>query len=557
MLLELHIRNMALIEKADLDFNKGFTVISGETGAGKSILIDSINFALGAKISKDIISKGKDYAYVELIFKIEDEEKISYIKALDFNILDDGILIISRKLNSTRSILKVNDESVTLSKLSKLTKLLIDIHGQHEHQSLLSKSKQLELIDKMLDLDAKENKNKLSICYQKYKEIKDILSKDIDSYIREREIDILKYEIREIENANLRQDEEEKINLAYKKLKNISNIDENLKSVSALLEENSISSTISYISNISDLDLNIKNIENKLYDIDAELSTIKSKIDKYIEKLDYDENKFEKLQKRLDFINRFTSKYTSDVPTLLEMLKAKKLRLKYLVDFEANKEKSQKALEQLTKELDILSIELRKERKNTAKKLEDTIIKNLLDLNFLNVEFKIEFKELDEYTKLGLDDLEFMISTNPGNPLKPLKDVASGGELSRIMLAFKASLADFDEIDTLIFDEIDTGISGVTAQRVSEKIAYISNKHQVLAITHLPQIAAMSDYNYLIEKHSDGIKTTTDIKYIKGDDIILEIARLLGGSNISNIVLDTAKEMKTLANDFKKYRRLR
>ncbi len=551
MLLELHIRNMALIEKADLDFRSGFTVLSGETGAGKSILIDSINFALGAKTSKDIIREGAEFAYVELIFKILDKEKIEYIKSLDFNILEDGILIISRKLSASRSILKVNDESITIAKLSTLTGLLIDIHGQHEHQSLLSKAKHLSIVDGMLDKEALALKANIQALYDRYKEIKNKLSLDDDSFIREREIDILKYEIREIEISRLKPNEEEKLNMAYRKLKAVSNINDNLTDVIEILDNTDIGSAVTSLEEISSFSPELKEFEQELYDLDAKICDINRDIKAYFDKLDYSEENFEKIQKRLDFVNRFTNKYTSDTDKLAFILKTKKERLRDLLNFDSDREKLSRELENLEMEFTDLSNSLRLLRKKVAKILEENIKNNLIELNFINVEFKIEFKELDNFSVNGLDDIEFMISTNPGNPLKPLKDVASGGELSRVMLAFKSVLANVDDIDTLIFDEIDTGISGRTAQKVAEKISYISKEHQVLCITHLPQIAAMADCNYLIEKSSDGIETKTSIENIKDESLVLELARLLGGSEITKAVLDTAKEMKELANKYK------
>lgn len=551
MLLELHIRNMALIEKADLDFRSGFTVLSGETGAGKSILIDSINFALGAKTSKEIIREGAEFAYVELIFKILDKEKIEYIKSLDFNILEDGILIISRKLSVSRSILKVNDESITIAKLSTLTGLLIDIHGQHEHQSLLSKAKHLSIVDGMLDKEALALKANIQALYDRYKEIKNKLSLDDDSFIREREIDILKYEIREIEISRLKPNEEEKLNMAYRKLKAVSNINDNLTDVIEILDNTDIGSAVTSLEEISSFSPELKEFEQELYDLDAKICDINRDIKAYFDKLDYSEENFEKIQKRLDFVNHFTNKYTSDTDKLAFILKNKKERLRDLLNFDSDREKLSRELENLEMEFTDLSNSLRLLRKKVAKILEENIKNNLIELNFINVEFKIEFKELDNFSMNGLDDIEFMISTNPGNPLKPLKDVASGGELSRVMLAFKSVLANVDDIDTLIFDEIDTGISGRTAQKVAEKISYISKEHQVLCITHLPQIAAMADCNYLIEKSSDGIETKTSIENIKDESLVLELARLLGGSEITKAVLDTAKEMKELANKYK------
>ncbi len=551
MLLELHIKNMALIEKADLDFYNGLTVLSGETGAGKSILIDAINFALGAKVSRDIIREGEDFAYTELIFKVEDAKKIEYIKSLDFNIADDGLVLISRKLTESRSVQRVNDESVTLTRLSALTHILIDIHGQHEHQSLLSPSKQLDILDSMLDEAAGFRKEELGKLYTDYKRLSEKLGTLDDDFVRDREIDILKYEIREIENAKLKANEEEKLNTAFRKLKAISDIDEHLKSAFTILKDCNIGEAAAELREVSSYDKRLEAIEQALTDVDANISDLSLEINKYLEGLEYDEENFEKIQKRLDFVNRFTSKYTKDIDKLAEILRSKKLRLKELTDFSANKSRFEEELKLLSEKYTDEALALREDRKKAAKKFEKEIIENLSDLNFLNVEFAIRFKEQNSFTSKGLDDIDFMLSTNPGNPLKPLKDIASGGELSRIMLAFKAVLADTDDIETLIFDEIDTGISGRTAQKVAQKLSVTAKNHQVLCITHLPQIAAMADYNYLIEKSSDKNETKTHVTNIKASALIDELARLLGGSEITTAVLGTAKEMKELADKFK------
>lgn len=551
MLLELHIKNMALIEKADIEFSKGFSVLSGETGAGKSILIDSINFALGKKISKDIIREGAEYAYVELVFKIESDSLFNKIKDLDFQIDEDRILIISRKLSSTRSKFLVNDESVSVRKLEMLSSLLIDIHGQHEHQFLLSKSKHLEMLDSFMSKEDVLIKEEVKKLYFTYLELKQKIELHSDDYIREREIDILKYEIKEIENANLKENEEEKLNLAYRKLKSISKIGESLNLILENISEFDVSASISEISKISDYDKELKEIETLLYEAESMTASIYQKTNSYMEKLEYDDTKFEKIEKRLEFVNRFTSKYTSDVSKIRQILEEKKKRLFELVSYTKDKEKYQEELLKVESELNSKSISLRLKRLEVAKTFTKNIVDNLKELNFLDVSFKVHFKELESFSKDGLDEIGFLISTNKGHFEKPLKDIASGGELSRIMLSFKSMIALIDEIPCIIFDEIDTGISGHTARKVAEKIAHLSKNHQVLCITHLPQIAAMADNNYLIKKESDNTSTRTFINNIKDDDLINELARLISGSKITNAVIDTAKEMKYLANAYK------
>ncbi len=551
MLLELHIRNMALIEKADIDFAKGFTVLSGETGAGKSILIDSINFALGAKTSKDMIREGEEYAYVELVFRLEQEEKIRQIRDLDFPVADDGILVISRKLSANRSSLKVNDESVSAARLRILSSMLIDIHGQHEHHSLLSTAKHLEIVDSLLPKGALHIKQEFARIYARHQELEQKLQAAEDAYIREREIDILKYEIREIESAKLKPDEEEKLHLAYKRLKSLSELCAALESSLSLLQVRHLDEAAAELAGAGAIDRKVAQWAEKLLDMDAALSELDKEMLNYLEELDYKEENLDKLQKRLDFVHKFTHKYGSDADKLAEILHRKKLRLRELLHFDTDRQRFMEEAEALEKQMHQQSLILREARKQAALHLQEDIIRNLRDLHFLDVQFAVHFEEKDSFLATGADALSFMLSTNPGQPLKPLQDIASGGELSRIMLAFKSVLAQMDEIDTLIFDEIDSGISGRTAQKVAQKLALLGKKHQVLCITHLPQIAAMADENYLIEKSSDGTDTRTDVIKITGEDLVEELARLLGGSEITKAVKDTAREMKELANQYK------
>lgn len=552
MLIGLEIKNMALIENASIEFNKGLTVLSGETGAGKSILIDSINFALGAKVSKELIREGADYAYATLVFKIENENLKKNIESLDFNLEEDNLLIITRKLSHTRTSIKVNDEIITAAKLSKLSKLLIDIHGQHEHQSLFSLSKQLDMLDSLMNEEELMLKKEYENLYNEYIQIKQKINEHSDEYIREREIDILKYEIREIESSRYKPDEEEKLNTAYRRLKSVSNIAQTLSYVYDELSELNISGIIPEIRKISDFDTKIKKFEEKLYDIENDLLTLNSDLLEYIETLEFDEDRFIKIEKRLDFVNSFTNKYTSDYDELIKILNIKKKRLKELLVYSKNKNLYLEELKKIEDSLNYKGSQLRVIRFKLAEKLKENIVNNLKELNFLDVKFEILFKELNIFNKRGLDEIEFLISTNPGNPPKPLKEIASGGELSRIMLAFKSLIADMDETPSLIFDEIDTGISGITATKVAQKLAIISKKHQVLCITHLAGIAAMADNNYLIEKSTNGIETKTNISDIRGDNLVNELARLLGGSTVTEAVLSTAKEMKNLADEYKK-----
>lgn len=551
MLLELHIRNLALISRADLEFYTGLTVLSGETGAGKSILIDSINLALGAKAGKDFIRRGADYAYIELLFSVDDEEKIKKIRAIDIEVGDEGLLIITRKISESKSVMRVNDEAVSANKLKKLMGLLIDMHSQNEHRSLMGSQYQLELIDLYAKNETKPLKELLKSLLQKYNEISSRLLDVPNTALRLREIEILKYEINEIESAGLRQGEEEELIQQIKKLKNASKIIEELNKAALILEENELSQAVSSLKAAALYDASLTDIESQLNEAEIIMSEASGSLNSYISDFEYDSAELEHLEKRLDLIRQLQSRYSEDIEEIFKILEEKKQRLEFLENFEIQGKKLTEEKKELRQKLDRVCTQLSQRRKTASLTLCKNIIKELEELNFLGVEFEIYFDKLNEYTKTGNDRVEFMLSTNPGQPKKPLSEVASGGELSRIMLAIKTTLARNDEVDTLIFDEVDAGISGRTAQRVSEKLYVIGSRHQVICISHLPQIAAMADHNYLIAKHTDGSSTETEIEYIKDESVVKELARLLGGSEITEAVYDTAREMKLLADKFK------
>ena len=543
MLTQLHVRNLALIEKADLEFAHGLTILSGETGAGKSILIDSINVALGAKTGKGIIRNGAEYAYIELIFTIDDPEKIRKISELDITLEDGDMLIISRKITPTRSIAKINDETVTAAKLRALTGLLIDMHGQFEHQSLLSPASHLDFIDKLSPKSIADIKKNLAAYCKEVNAVDTQLHDGSDKVLREREADILRYEIEEISKADLKTGEEEKLLEEFRRMKNSSKISDGLSSAGNKLDDDNISRALKDVSDIANLDKDIDNIKTQLGEIESLIYEARRSIDEYLNGFEYDEKRFDEIENRLDVIHRIQGRYGDDIEKILEGLKERQDRLEYLDNYDNVHDGLLKRKKEITAQIMKACDELTKIRAATAAKLKGRITKELQDLNFLGVNFDIEMKKSDKFTPDGNDDVQFMISTNPGQPIMPLKDVASGGELSRIMLALKTVLADTDEIETLIFDEIDAGISGKTAQKVAEKLHIIGRNHQVLCITHLPQIAAKADNHYLISKSTDGRQTRTDIRNIEGEESVAEIARMMGGEITQN-VLAAAREMK-------------
>ncbi|ADL05761.1 DNA repair protein RecN [Lacrimispora saccharolytica] len=550
MLSELHVRNLALIEKADVEFGQGFNVLTGETGAGKSIIIGSVTIALGGKTPKDIIRKGAEYAYIELIFSVRDLEKVRLLKEMDVYPDGDGTVIISKKIMPSRSLSKINDETVTAGKLRDITGLLIDIHGQHEHQSLLYKSKHLEILDRYQEKKSHELKENIAVTYGEYVRLKDRLSSfRLDEESRLREMDFIRYEIEEIENARLKEGEKEELSSRYRLFLNAKKITESLSIAYSAVDSDFISRALKEVESVASYDDRLSTIRDQLFDADSILSDINREITSYMDDLSFDEEEYSQMEERLDVIHNLEAKYGGSLDQIFTNREEKQNRLEELEDYDGAKKRTEEEFYRVSDRLEHLSERLSEMRKHTAKELTEKIKEGLNDLNFIDVEFSMEFSRLGHYTAGGFDEAEFLISTNPGEPLKPLGMVASGGELSRIMLAIKTVLADTDDIPTLIFDEIDTGISGRTAQKVSEKLAYIAGNHQVICITHLPQIAAMADCHYEIAKAVEEGRTATSIHRLTGEEVIEELARLLGGAEITQAVRANAREMKRLAKE--------
>ena len=547
MLLELHVKNLALIETADVELEDGLNILTGETGAGKSIMIGSVNLALGQKASKEMIRNGAEYAYVELVFSV-DPEKEDALRALDVMPDENGTLIISRKIMPSRSLSRINDEAVTAARLKQVTSLLIDIHGQHEHQSLLHASKHLEILDTYAKSRVQQLKIQTASLYAEYISLEKQLSQlDTDNESRRREADFLRFEIEEIENAQLKAGEEECLAACCRKYGNARRIMENLSAAYRAVDTEAVGNALHQVCEVAEFDPELKAIQDQLYDAEAVLSDAHHAIGEYLEQLDFDEQAYREAQDRLDLIRGLETKYGAGVEQIEKALEEKKNRLEQLEHFDEYRMQLEQQYQKAEKALEAVSAELSAVRQEEAKKLAEKIRAGLIDLNFLDVRFSMEFRRLSHYTASGFDEAEFVISTNPGEPERSLGQVASGGELSRIMLAIKTVLADSDDIPTLIFDEIDTGISGRTAQRVAEKLAVIARNHQVICITHLPQIASMADCHFEIKKSTDGASTKTRITRLKEDEVVAELARLLGGAQITDAVLQNAREMKELA----------
>ena len=553
MLLGLHVKNLALIERADIEFAGGLNILTGETGAGKSVIIGSVGLALGAKASKDLIRQGEESAYIELVFSVDDEKKKEALKELEIVPDGDGLLIISRRITQNRSVSRVNDETVTAARLRAVTGLLLDIHGQHEHQSLLHRQRHLEILDEYSRSETEQLRSKVADGYRKYNALKEKLADfSMDGETRRREADFVRFEIDEIENARIRPGEEDELSARYRRFSHAQKIIESMTDAYRALDGDGISRALREVESVVEYDDGLRGIADSLADVESILGDLNRSISDYMNEMEFDGEEFKQTEERLDFIRGLMAKYGGTEEAVLKSLEQKRRRLDELTNYEERAAQTEREYETQERELAKLCGELSAARSGAAAVLEERIRTELSDLNFLHVDFRIDIRRLEHFTASGFDEVEFLISTNPGSiPPRPLGEVASGGELSRIMLAIKTVLADTDDIPTLIFDEIDSGISGRTAQKVSERLSYIAKKHQVLCITHLPQIAAMADVHFEIRKEAENGRTVTMIHRLSETEQVEELARLLGGAEITDTVRENAREMKRLAESRK------
>lgn len=561
MLTHLHVKNLALIREAEIDFTEGLNILTGETGAGKSIVIGSVSLALGGKVSREMVRPGADYGLAELVFLVNREKQKEKLLELGITPEEDQV-IISRKISDGRSINKINGETVTLSQLRETASLLIDVHGQHEHQSLLQKKKHLEILDEFAKEELGPVKEKLAGAFQNWKKLKKQLQEaQMDEESRLREISLLEFETDEIGKAELVPGEDEELERRYRRMTNARKLMEAAGSAYALTgyEEESgagavIGRAVRELQSAASFDEELSGLASLLSDVDGLLNDFNREMSDYLTSLEFDEKEFSETEERLNLLNYLKSRYGHTLEEILAYQEKQEQRLAALQDYDRYLQDLEAQLKKAEEELQDLCAEASGIRQRYGKMLCEKIKEHLIDLNFLNVEFEMAFKELPEYTAQGKDSAEFLISTNPGEPLRPLMKIASGGELSRIMLAIKTVLADRDEIDTVIFDEIDVGISGRTAQKVSEKMMLIGRTRQVICITHLAQIAAMADSHYRIEKQVEEGETRTQIRRLSEKESIEELARILGGAEITDAVTKNAEEMRALALERKQSR---
>ena len=558
MLRVLHVKNMALIEEEKIEFGDGLNILTGETGAGKSILIGSLGVALGSGSFKDYVPENADHASVELIFETQSGRVQAWLEEHDIPDMD-GQIIISRSFRKGRSISRINGEVVPIGLVRELSSDLIDIHGQHEHQSLLYPKYHLQLVDDFAGEELEKKKERCRMLYQAYASASQKLKEALrDAGDRAKNMDFISFEVSEIDDAGLRLGEDEELENRFRFLSNAQKIMEALSVVQRLTDgdgETDASSQISRasgeLSAVASYDEELMQLQSTLSDAEGMLSDFTRALSGYIDAFSYDEQEFSEVSDRLDLINHMKMKYGRTIEDILSYRDARQQELDRLSNFDAYVSGLKAEVEKSRKELLEVCGDTTALRKTSAEKLTEQIVRSLRDLNFLDVRFEIHFEKLKEPSGNGMDEASFLISMNPGLPLRPLQHVASGGELSRIMLGIKTVMAKKDEIECLIFDEIDTGISGRTAQKVSEKMAQLSRDRQVIAITHLAQIASMADVHFLIEKRSEDGKTYTGVRQLTGEEITDELARILGGVQITDAVRATAAEMKRMADEKK------
>lgn len=565
MLNSLYIENFAIIDKINVDFTEGLNIITGETGSGKSILIEAFELLLGQRFNKSFVRDSSKKTIVEATFTITENSKIKFLEDMGYNV-EDGVIIISRIVDTNlKSINKLNNRSITLNTLSELMSKFVDIHGQNGTQSLLNKDFYIDLIDSFDKEETFKIKSELSEILKKIVEYKKAYkSFNITNEEKDRQLDIINYQIDEISQIDFDNLDEEELENEYNKLSNINLIKNNIAEISNLYSDENYNQQdintmfniiISKLDSISDFDTEVKSFKDDLDKIYYDLDDLFSKINSYSSNIYQDEYQLNDLENKITIITNLKRKYGKSIEDIILFKQDLKQRLKELNEISENKRKFKELIELENKKGIELSNKLHRIRKEIVSKLEELIIQNLKDLNMKHADFKVKFDKLSEFNEKGYDSLDFLIKTNLGQELKPMSSIASGGEISRIMLGFKSVISDFEDINTLIFDEIDTGISGRTALVVGEKLIDLSKDKQIISISHLPQIASLSDNHILIEKIDCNNETKSILKVLTPEEKVNEISRLIGGINITKTTVEQAELMIDQANELKNYRR--
>ena len=554
MLQNLHVKNIALIDETEVDFGQGLNILTGETGAGKSILLGSVGLALGGKYSSDLLRNGAENGLVELTFSVDDGQIRQKLEEMDI-IPDDGMVTLTRKFTGSRSISRINGETVNTGKLKEAAELLIDIHGQHDNKTLLQRKNHLVLLDLFGRKEIAPIKSEMSKCYKEYRAIcKKEEETSLNDEERRRELSLYEFEVHEIEEAALRENEDEELEETYRRMTESRKITDAVAQTYRYTCEDSsanagdcLTRAIRAFREAAEFDEEGDRLCALLMDVDSLLNDFNRELSEYASKFESSEEEFKETEERLNLINHLKAKYGSSVSDVLAYCESKRHRIEQLNDYDAyikqieeEKEKALKKVERVTKKLHDV-----RNRYKTV--FADEICIHLKELNFLDTRFEIHLKDAGQFSANGKDEAEFYLALNPGEPVKPLENIASGGELSRIMLAIKTVLADAEDTPTLIFDEIDAGISGVTAAKVGEKLKLIGKSRQVICITHLSQIAAVADSHFLIEKSAENESVKTRIRLLNEEDSVKELARILGGDKITSSIMESAREMKEMA----------
>ena len=551
MLAELNVRDIALIKEISVSFGEGLNILTGETGTGKSVIIGSAMLALGGKTRADLIRKGASEGYVEMVFDVTEPEKRRRLSELGIELSEGDPLVISRKITSQRSISRINGETVTLQRLRAVSSELIDIYGQNEHQSLLSEREHLRILDGFIADEIRELLQETGAAYRAYREALERESSfSMDESERLREAELCEYEINEILEADVRDGEEEELKKRYRKLSGMREVMGSMGRAAELLRRCQTGEAMEEIRSAMHYDEDLKQIYDELSDADGILAGALREMDDYLEGTELDERSLSETEERLELVRRLQQKYGRDAAAIQAYLEKRQERLSMLRDYEESRRLAAEEVKRTRDELLSACQRLSDKRKKGAERLCKLVEKEMRDLNFSDVRFGMDMGRREPGPE-GFDTAAFMAALNPGEELKPLAEVASGGELSRTMLAIKTVLAQTDDIPTLIFDEIDTGISGRTAQKVSEKLSLISAGHQVICITHLPQIAAMADDHFAISKSESESRNVTTIERLNHEESVRELARLLSGAELTESVYENAREMKALAEELK------
>lgn len=540
MITTLHIKNVGIIDDLSIDLNEGFNVLTGETGAGKTLIIGSLAILAGSRFSKEIIRTGENFSFIEASFYCPNNKDAV-----------EGNIIVSREIHSNgRNSCKINGRLVTVNELKEFMNQIIDIHGQHDSQLILDPTKHIQYLDKFIGKEIEENLINYQTKLREYKSLKQELKDTCgEEKEKERKLDLLHYQADEINEANLKETEENELIEKQKMIQNAEKLKENLNIIDGELNENAItaiSNAIRSLEKIQDCGDQYSQKLNTLKSSYYDIQELARDISDMRENTDFNEDERNKIENRLDLIYSLKRKYGNSILEILNYKEEVEEEIHKIENMDEYHNKLKKQIEQLEKEMIEISNKMSKSRVTRSKELSEKINKELKELEMPNAQFEVQISTSNIFNETGTDTIEFMICTNIGEGMKPLTKIASGGEMARIMLAIKHVLADVDEVSTLVFDEIDTGISGKAGQAVGEKMKEIAKSHQVICITHLPSIAAKGDYNYYINKQTKDNKTYTNVKQLNEEETIEEIARISSGE-ITEIAKAHAKELRNIA----------